>query len=262
MSFSRADSNGAAISVTLPVAYVPIGASLAQGSSTANAISFGVDGGMDSDIIITNADVTSAAFADADGVSVSVTPLLGVALGDFDTDATANAFGISGGAGYDEILSYDVVTADADALATGVNVAVALLGNGVIGDLSTNATAHAVGLFGDGGNDLVINDDSIFSNAFADASATSVDVRLGIGVSVDDGTTTATSRATGVGGGAGSDKVAAIGNVTAFSKAETTDVSVSVAGLGATFSDTNVTADAASIGVDGGLGADTIDISV
>ncbi|MBN2178036.1 MAG: hypothetical protein JW743_01220, partial [Deltaproteobacteria bacterium] len=231
--------------------------------------------------------------ASATAVSVDLTVsgsmegnVAGEALSDSSATADAMAIGIDGGSGIDEITNRGEVVGSVDSSATAVGVAVGIditkdgdATGAALSDASATADAMATGIDGGGDSDDIDNRGNIGLSANSDATgvAVSLDVAGTMkgdaeGSSVSDASVTATSTATGIDGGEGDDTIDNEGLYNLISDAEGDSVaaSVTIAGTvvkkGVAGADVDViavsnassTAEATTVGLDGGEGNDTI----
>lgn len=252
---SIAKSSGVSVSVAAPVAFVPVGFALATATNTGSAYAFGIDGGYGDDVIANMSNLTVLADSDVTGASVAVS-LTGGALGDFDGKAFSTAYGVTGGWGDDNVLNDGLMTTTADANVQGVTVNANLLGAS-IGGLSTRAQADAIGLFGDIGADMLINENELVTDAVAKAASTNVSVAL-LGFTLDDLSTKAFATAAGIDGGEDNDVIGNFGTVATSAMAMTPSVAVSVTSTGAPINDATTRSETTSYGLAGGAGADQI----
>ena len=233
-----------------------IGASSVNANIDATAVGTGIDGGDGADTLTNLGSIDWTAKSDARNSGVSVN-LIGAALGGATTLSSATATGIDGGSGNDTIVNQGLVTVTADAKTKSGGVSVSLAGDAEA-DSNLQAIARAVGIDGGSGNDHVENHSTVKATAIADAPASSVNVNIA-GAALGDARTTAEARSTGIQGGDGDDTLLNFSTIEAKSTATTNanNVSVVIAGLASTSKDV-LTATAASTGLAGGKGKDTI----
>lgn len=275
----------ASVSVEAGVAVngVAAGGALAKGGTTATAAAAGVEGGTGNDtltnsgintVVATSSVATSSVGVELKGTSAGLAA--GVSAVGGDNTVRSTAVGLSGGLGDDKIYNYNSSQVGAIADSTRGNVSVtgtfALQGiaaGASIADASNTVTAEASGMDGGTGNDTLINNASLATNATTTATTASVAVDVNVsatvvsaGASIASAATTATALATGMTGGAGNDWVENQGSGaisgTAGATAKTTTVSVDVS-LGS-FSkvEASSTATAGYAGMEGGAGQDTL----
>jgi len=218
----------------------------------------------------------------------------GKALSDASVTANAEATGIDGGSGRDSIDNWSNLSSEVDASATGVAVSLkvgftkegdvspdAVAEGSALSDASVTASAAATGIDGGEDNDTIDNRGDI--ELLANSDATGVSVALDVagtmkgdaaGSSVSDASVTAISTATGITGGSGDDTIENTGTITLMKQAggiDPTDASATAGSVGLTstgsmegnvegrtLSDSSALADAAAIGIDGGVGIDAI----
>ena len=230
-----ASAGAIAPAIDVAVALQGVGAALSKATAIAEAT--GIDAGSGNDTVDHSGTIVATAAANADAISVAVSPagvaLAGGAVWDGATTASSRATGISGdGEGRDwqadgvievtedatrlgTTLSSTVVTGDdtiindgsivatSVSLAPSLGVAVAL--EGVAGSVSTaSADAKAAGIDAGAGNDMVDSTGDIVSTAVANADAINISVTpAGVAIATDalwDGGTTATAESVGISG--------------------------------------------------------------
>ena len=265
----------------------------ARTSVLSTATATGMDGGDRNDTMANSGGpIDVDADADADNVSVTASViyaddpgsvLISVSGIDSETEATATAVGMNGGAGTDGLQNDNTIDADAVSNADAVVVSVALTFNKDVGLaagvqlLNTDATAHASseGVSGGGGVDTIVNTSTVDADATATSNATVTTLSLtgswaagaAIGVSVADTSANADATATGLAGGDGADTITNSGalGVNAVSSASALTLAATVAatkdaGLaaGASVLRAGAFADSTGYGIAGGAGADTV----
>ena len=253
---STADASSTGVSVTV------LGAAGAISAATANAQSTAIDGGAGDDAIANSGDLNADATADATGTSVSV-GLVGFAGSDMSTTATATAAGVLGGGGSDVMDNSGHLDVNANATAAGTSVSVSVAGASLVDPLfdgNTSAQATAIGLGGEAGIDTITNTSNIDLTAAAQASSDGVSVGL-IGFAGANAASTTMANATGIDGGEDADTLDNQGAITSTVTADSPAHAVGVNLAGASFVNASATAQAGSIGMDGGGGNDTIDNS-
>ncbi len=238
--------------------------------------------------------------------------LFGFDVGTFQTVAASTAVGIAGNTGNDVIINagtggtgwidvYGEATADSDVLtfsvspplgggkkATGALAAGSLAlpvlaaapasndgSTSAYGDASTVAVSDTGGILGGAGNDDIMNDVSLTSQAESEASNLTLSVDIGLdktsfiplpGAAVADASTTAVATSRGIDGGTGSDTITNNSAVNAYATADADSLGIaatikgSVEGLaaGAAVTDSSSTSVAAAKGITGGTGGDTV----
>lgn len=241
---SNAETDSKAISVGVSVG-VGGDASLADATTTATATATGIDGG--------EADVHKRRYRDH---------------GKKKRHDDHRHYGKKGhgerGHGYkhgrgddgDEIVNDGTVVAIATSTSHGTSVGGNLFGF-ALGGLTNNSTAAAFGIHTRDAEDKVRSTASIEANANASASGLSVAVQLG-GKAVGDVSTMADASSAGVATGGGNDKIENTGMITTDARSNASANGVSVGLLGVSEADASVTALAATAGIDGGDGNDTI----
>lgn len=242
-----------------------LGAARVDDSTTADATGIGIMGsGSNNDIInhgtISVGAVSSATLESSElklkGLMIkAVMDLFGLDVGKTDTTAAAGAVGIDGGSGNDTITNdvdagiidvYGVATADSTVVT--VSFSPPTGGGG-----ASSVAASEAGALGDGENAAVAlaeNGDGAEPTAYADAD------------------TTAVAAATGIAGGEGDDTITNSAQLRSTAESYATSIGVS-ADLsfdktnylpipGAAVADTSTASIAVAIGIDGGMGNDTI----
>lgn len=224
---------------------------------SATALAKGVTTAGGADIIYIGAqslDAKSDAIVKDAGVSVQ---LVGVTAGSLGMTADAGSIGIDAGGGDDSVVSDTILISDAEAHAS--TGSVSFQGIGFDSDMaSLLADANAVGILAGGGGDVVTNNNSIHSRAYATISNNGVNIRL-LGGGTGRSNSTALATAYGVDGDAGNDFLYNHGEIQALAQTRTTtsNTSVSIVDVGVLdstrFSWSNAT------GVSGGGGSDYIE---
>lgn len=285
---SHAEGVAVAAEVTVGLNGTAEGSSLSDVSTTANSEATGIEGGDDDDIIDNSGLIRLFSDADATSTAVSVTvagtlrgQAGGEALSKATTTAEAEATGISGDDGMDEITNRGKISAaahaDTDTVAVTVGITVAAEGEAegaALSDSSSVSFAQSTGIDGGGNDDSIINEGEIDITSLADAQATAVSVGLtgamkGLaeGKSVADSSAEAISQSIGIYGGEGNDTITSSANpISTFARSLTDAESVSIQGTGAVgmasgaaVAESSASSIACSAGIDGGLGNDTID---
>jgi len=267
-------ANSTASNLTLSVdinidekSYVPLpGAAVADASTTAIAVSSGLDGGSGNDSLDNTHAVNAIATTDANSLGIAATIKgslkginAGVAITDSSSAALSGAKGIVGGTGGDTITNSGVVTAYSYAEDDATSISVTLAGDkagvaaGVtMADALTRANAYSIGIDAEnaGGDesasihtqiDDITNSGEIRSTAIADAHAVGVGVSFGaslegVGVSVSlvDSDVKSDARAIGIRSGVGEDRIENTNTYgihsTATASSSSDSVSVSVSG--------------------------------
>ena len=262
-SNNEIDVNANANSKTVSVAVtangsgtgVALGIGLARATSAAEANSIGIDGGKDSDKIISDALVKSHAISKSTAIPVSVAAggtgkgvVLEGAAADGLTKAKSNATAINAGHGNDFIVNKQMIDVFADSETDTDTVSVSANGTGTglaigvaLARASSEAEANSTGISGGDNNDTISNTNLIKSHAKSDVTSVSVAATLGgagTGVAIEfaaaDAATVGTSNAVGINGDSGKDKIVNEGELDVFADtdAESDSISVSVSGTG------------------------------
>jgi hypothetical protein len=263
------------------------GQALSKASTVAEAIAFGISGDSGSDEITNTGAITAYTGSEALGVAVAADVTIamngdveGAALSDVSTTAKAQATGIDGGEGDDIIGNTGVIelysTADATGTAVSVGIAGAMRGQATgeaLSNAATTAVASAVGISGGAGLDEITNNARIDADVKSYARATSVAAEISValqghaeGSALSDSTSTASALAMGIDGGADGDTIVNTGliDLSSYSDARSTAVSVGLAGSmtgmaeGKSVADSSAKATSESIGIFGGEGNDSI----
>lgn len=231
------------------------GASVADASTIAEANAVGMDGGAGDDEVINNWIVDLDSDAKSPTTSV-VVELVGAADAIADTTSDANAVGLAGGAGEDDVSNSGLVDIEVTSEVTATSVNVTLVGAGK-GSATSTARAGATGMAGDAGNDSLSNQGLIDATTEANAPANSITVNL-VGAAKGDASTLAQSETVGMDGGDGDDSVVNNWIVALESDAKSPTTSVVVALVGAAEGNANATSDASVVGLSGGAGEDEV----
>jgi hypothetical protein len=147
-----------AVAPTLDVAVAIQGFAMASSKSTGEAFSVGIDAGTDDDTVLNSGEIVSTAVANADAISVAVTPsgvtAAGAAIWDGGITATSEAVGISGdGKGSDTNATGSIEVVDN-------NVS-------IITDLAVTTVS---------GNDTITNDGKIVATSVAATPSLAVSI--------------------------------------------------------------------------------------
>lgn len=256
-----------AMAETVTVGVNLLGAVNADGSSTTTANVFGLAGGGGADSLINRGTVDIGAASVNLGQSGSGT-LAGYGEADVSVTATADATGLSGGDGADDLFNDGTIEAGATATAKGVSVTANLAGAGFAA-ANTTAVAVATGLAGGAGGDRLENRGSIQLSTQTKVDQQSVSVSL-LGYADGAGESRATATLTGLDGGDGDDLllngadgriiIADVGSGTASRIASARGVAGAVAVnlVGATSASGETAATANAFGLAGDAGNDTV----
>ncbi|MCK5641180.1 MAG: hypothetical protein KAJ19_10295, partial [Gammaproteobacteria bacterium] len=194
-AISTANANTVAVSAAV------IGANFAadafwDGGTTAEAIAQGIGGGAGNDIIANQAIISVLANANTTSTGVAANAI-GAAGAITAATAKAKATALDGGDGDDTITNNAGLIATSNANAVGTSVAVSLVGFAGV-DTSTTADAQTTGIEGGAGNDVVNNNNYVWSTAKATVTAAEISVGAvgaAMGVATQDNDTLATSNA-------------------------------------------------------------------
>ncbi|MBC2704105.1 autotransporter outer membrane beta-barrel domain-containing protein [Desulfobacula sp.] len=291
-------STSTSVGVTAAVGFTKemnaiFGGSVTDGTTTAVSTAIGIDTGDEDDTVNNYGLIKVQANEeggdpDADSTMVSATVTgtregltAGFSYADAQTKAEATAIGIDTGSGDDTITNAnmeleDGYSLDSSAYAVSLSDTVAVTVSGAwkgvalgasLVDTSTLATARASGIDAGSGNDKITSESAIRANAEADVSSTnvSVDVAVAIkgvsaGAAISLVETNSEAVAAGIDSGDGEDQVTNRSTVEvsaeATTKTDTITINISTAGAGIT--EASSTASSESVGIDGGLGVDTL----
>lgn len=232
-----------------------------DGGTTATAKTRGIDGGDGANTIMNAARVESAATSNSTSPTVSVGLGVGVGAAISTSTAKSDAAALVSGVGDDSIDNRGVLIADSRADADTVNIALSQLGSAAASDAvwdgGTTAEARAGGMLAGAGGDRLKNRGLVA--ALSDATTTSTSVAtIGVGVSSALAAATSTARSTAMDGGEGVDTIVNLGSLGAHGTADARGTSVSVGLIGAVTADASSNAVAASTGIHGGGGGDTL----
>lgn len=225
--------NSFAVTVENGAKGLDIGGAITMGSAEATATATGIDGGEGNDVLSNESfgdiDVKADALVNNLSAAVDVQASVkgvgvGVALIDTKGLTTADARGIVGGAGNDQIVtgahsslkSYAVSDAYAESFSVSVQgESTGLVLGGSLVLAATTANGSAIGIDGGSGNDEIRNLGTVDANATSTTNnlAVAVDVQgtvngVGAGFAFADATATAKAETTGMAGGAGDDVIA------------------------------------------------------
>jgi hypothetical protein len=280
-------ANSLALSLTANAEVVGLGvqAALTDTSTFADATALGMAGGEGGDTLINQFGGTLTIDATAKAVSSSISAsitgetagvTLAGSLARATTTPTAAATGFAGGAGDDFLynLGRAEVSADTDSTSVAVGVTAAGITKGVsvgasLTDTSTVATATALGMGGDDGNDTIGNYGTLQVDTHSVLSAASVSFHYGgvpigvtAGAALAQAGTNATGNAMGIEGGTGDDTISnatgALIDVDAGATSTSTAVSITADILGYAWTDTSTITDLRAVGIDGGAGNNTL----
>jgi hypothetical protein len=248
---SSSTANVANVTVNL------IGATPVSGwtSSTANAA--GIDAGLGDDWVQNGGAVTADSISTTDATGVTV-QIAGYSDMDVNTNAAANATGVSGGEGVNTI--YNTATASIEATATTYGdttaVNINLLGYSKT-DGSSTGHATAIGIAGGKEADIIQNDGTIRSTATSDMDASSTAVQL-IGYGETEAKARSNATVKGIDGGDGVNTLTNIGSITGTATvyADASSYDIQLGGGGRATAGTEATATA--IGIAGGKDMDII----
>jgi len=212
------------------------------------------------DIINNEGVIKVYSTAVAPEVTVAAT-VAGVSAALSTATAESYATAIDAGAGDDTLNNSGMLIVDSSA--TSVAVAVGVTGVGVAGgsdtvwEGGTTAMSSAIALDGGEGTDQITNEAAIYVNSKAEAVSVNVAADIA-GVAAAFSASKAEADTTAISGGDGDDTIHNSASLVSSAESDATGVSVSVELIGYATADTSTTADAQSIGIDGGSGNDAI----
>lgn len=260
-----AEADARATSVA--VSFSGIGAAIAadafwDGGTSAASTAYGITGGDGEDSLYNVGRLESLATADSDSVNVATTAgVVGAAVA--SSEATADGFGISGGADADVIVNAAQLIVNSEADAGAVGVSATLVGASLSGsfvDNETVAEASATGLNGGDGDDLLVTTEE--SSLAIDATGTTKDkdvaVAATIGFADADANAVARANASGVEGGSGNDTLSLDGDISVNATADGLARSFGWATLAVGRAVADSSATAVTRGAGGGDGDDII----
>lgn len=258
---------GVSVGVSFSVFGVGAGGAGVLGTVASNATSSGLAGGAGNDTLTArdNVDVTASSTGEQTSVAVSLGAAIGVALAasyvDSSLTATADATGLAGGAGNDNLVSAGQLDVGSTASATGATFSFSgNLGVGLGANILTSGTsslATATGQSGGDGSDSLSAKGDVDVTARATSTGSSLSVTL-TGANLGDMSNAATATAIGLDGGTGNDAIAASGAVAATATAIADASSIGIGFTGGTIADIGNSGTAVATAIAGGDGNDTI----
>ena len=252
---STVNSTSVSVVGRVTVAGLGVGAALGRATTEGEARSSGIVGGDGNDTItnsetgsiISTSVVNTRAVAASVGIGFTQSGVVLSGTGG-DTSAKGNALanGMAGGAGNDSLQNDGNVqaksTAEVDSDTVSVNLSGTVTGVSIGAALArakTDGQTISAGISGDGGDDTLINNRTVTSEANSIVKSVGVSVGVGVtgtGVALEgalvDGSAQGLANAAGLTGGAGLDGIYNNGVVDTTSTAEVTTSSVSVSGSG------------------------------
>lgn len=262
---STAESFAASLSVTMAQSGVAAaGNSTWDGGTIGNADAFGIALGDGDDQASNTGSIVASANAEAIASAVAAAPLFGVAVADAVSTANADATAMAAGAGADIMFNEAGLTAEADAVAYGLNIAftsagIAGTGLSTLLDHGTQSNATAIGASGGDGADGIRNADTgiITLRAGANTGADAVSLALA-GVAAAGSNAIAVAAGTGLDGGAGGDTLINEGSIAATADANAVGRTLSFSSF-AGIAGANATGRAVLAGLAGGDGDDWVE---
>ncbi|MGH0028259.1 MAG: hypothetical protein ACQGVC_00585, partial [Myxococcota bacterium] len=255
---AEADASSDGLSASL------IGLAAVDASPEAIATATGLDGGSGDDAVGSAGSVTVDADASARSVGGALSVFGASGPGgtgwNDDAHAEANATGLAGGQGNDQIANDGTlhVTAGADAVAVDANLN--LIG-GAVASTTPQAHADAIGLSGGDGDDALANRGTAIVDATADANSGGA-AATAQGITAALAGSHASAEAVGLHGGSGSDSIenAALLDVDANATARSVQASLSAQGVTLTSNppDGGPRAEATATGIQGGADGDVV----
>ena len=237
------------------------GAKIYEAATTVHSAAKGIYGNDGNDTILSGGaiEVTAQSITEDRGESAPPFSLnvLGYADADATTNVSADASGIDGGSGNDQIENTSTVSVSSTTDTVAPNTIINLIG-GALGEAGITAEALATGIQGGEGNDTVWNEGALTINAESSGDASAVTVEL-LGYSDADATSTGTANAVGIDGGDGDDGITNQAVITVTSTAGATAASTVVDLVGGSTGEAGTTTHALATGIKGGDGSDVID---
>jgi uncharacterized protein YhjY with autotransporter beta-barrel domain len=252
---SFADAGGVSVSFSS----LAIAAATADTATRAEGVATGIDGGRGVDQVVNDAliDVESTAGTRSTAVGLGGT-VLGTVDANASADASARATGIAGGAGDDTIDNRLEIRSEADSTAVARTLSISLAGGSSNVEATNTAHASAVGIDGEGGDDVIGSGGLIEVRSKADGTGQAISLAEASFVTVADASATADADATGIRGGRGEDMIVNDELVDVLAEADGDARSVGATGLGNTLSAASTDVRATTRGIGGGAGDDTI----
>jgi uncharacterized protein YhjY with autotransporter beta-barrel domain len=245
------DAKGYAGGVTVNL----LGGATGEATTTSSSFSSGMDGGPGDDELSNEAALVSTAVSYGKA-STTVVQLIGYSNADASTNAFANAVGMEGGDGIDDLVNLAAVGVLSNATGKAVSVNVNLLG-ATFAEAETLINAKAAGLDGGEGDDMLRNEGPMIVNATTSGDAKAVSVTVA-GYGDAGAKTNVLASSTGMQGGAGSDELRNAGDITVYSTGQGEAKAVNVTPLGALSVDADTLVQAFGLGMEGGEGNDTL----
>ncbi len=252
----NSDANATATGVSVSAALT--GATFADMDSRATTLSTGISGGESIDQVWNQGQiaVNGKSESTAASVAISVDP---VSFANARSSASFDGYGINVSSGDDLVSSSGNIHIKGNSIASGTSVSGGLR-YATFADTSADATTNSTGIFTGNGDDQLLVDGGIHTEADASASGTTVAATLSLGATFANTSANATATSLGITAGADSDEIVVNGSVHAESQSEAsgTTVSANLVG-GASFADTSSTALSNSQGVSTDEGADLLE---
>lgn len=216
----------------------------------------GIDGGSCGDRIDNNGSLTVNTEMTAYAQSVNVN-VAGATAGDVRTLGETSARGVDGGSGADEISNTGEVHVNSQTTLDARGTTVTLLGGAAI-DAKTIGTIQAFGIDGGSGNDTIDNDKTISVDSTGLSHTGALSVNLA-GSAASRAGTELQIQSTGIAGGEGKDTITNNGLLESVKSSASMNLSNDAISLAGSVSGKNVlSAEATSVGMDGGSDADTL----
>lgn len=262
-----------AISANLSMAGAAAGAAFSDASTTADTTVKGMSGGAGDDILRNSGVINVHGNADvaASSIGITINAALGVGGGaqvvHAGSTATTTAMGIDGGSGRNDIVNSGAITAnaeaDAEALTVAVGVTLAFGGDATVADAKTTATATAVGINNEGdaaqaNPSTIANTAAVTASAAATSHGTSISGNLR-GFALGDTTNNATADAYGIRSVQGSSVIQNAGALNVTGTADASGLAISATLFGKALGNADTVADARATGIGGGSGNDSIE---
>jgi hypothetical protein len=249
LSTAKASATAAQVNVTLVggAVHTPL-----DGNTEANAYAAGILGGDGADSLTNNAAITLDSNAEITADAVTVT-IAGYGTADVSATATANAVGIDGGDGNDEIINHETITGTVKSKAPAKSVSVVLAGDGAANALATSH-ASSTGISGGKGDNEITNTGDIHLHSSAESEVGVVSVTLA-GVAPVTAGSTSLAEATGIMGEGSINKIYNDANIEVVADINATASAASVTLAGASQADVSASGDAEATGMSLGMGS-------
>jgi len=244
-------------SIARSITFTQIGGGIASANATGDAAAVGLDGGQGDDELSNFGSIDLSSNAHAKGQSIGIA-VAGAAIAAANADGISDAIGMQGGGGADSLLNAGSIDVATNTTTVARSISANALGV-ALGTANSTATVGASGMRGGEGDDSIVNteDAEIDVEAVAEAIATAVTISVA-GAADGEARTRPVVTAAGIAGDGGDDAIVNEGSIDLAGRARSfaSGTSVTVAGSSSARAGTEV--DVELVGIDGGLGADTM----